>query len=162
MSTWLNIRAYAKLTGRDFDEVLELVDSGVLESKEEEDGEIFIKAEPQETLPAKTEPARGEVLKVDMESTDGLQFVEKTIGTILSMHEKVVDAKEETLEALKSENEFLKEALTSMQELYDEDRRTIEALTKELEAVREELEFVKRKYKLMWGRMVEQHAEKKK
>ena len=34
-------------------------------------------------------------------------------------------------------------------------------LTNELEAVREELEFVKRKYKLMWGKMVEQHAEKK-
>jgi vacuolar-type H+-ATPase subunit I/STV1 len=161
MSTWLNIRAYAKLIGKDFDDVLEMIDSGAVESKEDEEGEIFIKADPQEALPARTQPAQGEVLRVDMETGDGLQFVEKTIGTILSMHEKVVDAKEETLEALKSENAFLKEALTSMQELYDEDRRTIEALTKELEAVREELEFVKRKYKLMWGKMVEQHAEKK-
>ena len=158
MSTWLNIRAYAKLTGKDFDEILAMVDSGELEHKEEEDGEIFIKAEPQpQTLPAEA-PATGEVLRVDMESSDGLQFVEKTIGTILSMHEKVVDAKEETLEALKSENDFLKEALTSMQELYDEDRKTIAALTKELEAAREELEFVKRKYKLMWGKMIEKHA----
>ena len=160
MSTWLNIRAYAKLTGKDFDEVLAMVDSGQLESKEEEDGEIFIKAEPQETMPVKAEPAGGEVLRVDMESADGLQFVEKTIGTILSLHEKVVDAKEETLEALKSENAFLKEALRSMQELYDEDRRTIETLTKELDATREELEFVKRKYKLMWGKMIEKHAGK--
>ena len=161
MGTWLNIRAYAKLTGKDFDEVLEMVDNGLVEHKEEEDGEIFIKADPQESMPVKSEPAAGEVLKVDMESADGLQFVEKTIGTILSMHEKVVDAKEETVEALKSENEFLKEALTSMQELYDEDRRTIETLTKELDATREELEFVKRKYKLMWGKMIEKHAEKK-
>ncbi|WP_457596957.1 DUF3972 domain-containing protein [Hydrogenimonas sp.] len=160
MGTWLNIRAYAKLTGLDFDEVLAKVDSGELASKEE-DGEIFIEAEPPERLPAEA-PRGGEVLKVDMESGDGLQFVEKTIGTILTLHEKVVDAKEETLEALKSENQFLKEALTSMQELYDEDRRTIETLTRELEATREELEFVKRKYKLMWGKMVEKHAESKK
>ncbi|WP_300364597.1 DUF3972 domain-containing protein [Hydrogenimonas sp.] len=159
MSTWLNIRAYAKLTGKDFDEVLEMVDSGLVESKEE-DGDIFIKADAQETLPA-AQPSRGEVLKVDMQSGEGLQFVEKTIGTILSMHEKVVDAKEETLDALKNENQFLKEALMSMQELYDEDRRTIETLTNELNATREELEFVKRKYKLMWGKMVEKHAEEK-
>ena len=162
MSTWLNIRAYAKLGGRDFDDVLAMVDDGVVESKEEE-GEIYIKADPQETRPAaKPAPVQGEVLKVDMESGDGLQFVEKTIGTILSMHEKVVDAKEETLEALKNENQFLKEALVSMQELYDEDRKTIETLTAELNATREELEFVKRKYKLMWGKMVEKHAEAKK
>jgi hypothetical protein len=159
MSTWLNIRAYAKLTGKDFDEVLEMVDGGLLESKEE-DGDIFIKADAQETLPAEAPAHRGEVLKVDMQTGDGLQFVEKTIGTILSMHEKVVDAKEETLEALKNENQFLKEALMSMQELYDEDRRTIETLTNELNATREELEFVKRKYKLMWGKMVEKHAGK--
>ncbi|WP_353661306.1 DUF3972 domain-containing protein [Hydrogenimonas sp. SS33] len=160
MSTWLNIRAYAKLVGKDFDDILSMVDNGIVESKEE-DGEIFIKADPQESLPAKAPAAKGEVLRVDMESGDGLQFVEKTIGTILSMHEKVVDAKEETLEALKNENQFLKEALVSMQELYDEDRKTIETLTNELNATRDELEFVKRKYKLMWGKMVEQHAEKK-
>ena len=161
MSTWLNIRAYAKLTGKDFDDVLALVDDGTLRSKEE-DGEIFIEAEPRETVTAPAVAQKSEVLHVDMQSGDGLQFVEKTIGTILSMHEKVVDAKEQTVEALTRENEFLKEALVSMQELYDEDRKTIEALTNELEAVREELEFVKRKYKLMWGKMVEQHAEQKK
>ncbi|WP_456382242.1 DUF3972 domain-containing protein [Hydrogenimonas sp.] len=159
MSTWLNIRAYAKLTGKDFDEILKMVDEGVLDSKEE-DRDIFIKADAQETLPAEVPSPHGEVLKVDMETGDGLQFVEKTIGTILTMHEKVVDAKEETLETLRNENRFLKEALVSMQELYDEDRRTIETLTNELNATREELEFVKRKYKLMWGRMVEKHAEK--
>ncbi|WP_201351822.1 DUF3972 domain-containing protein [Hydrogenimonas urashimensis] len=157
MSTWLNIRAYAKLVGKDFDEVLDLIDRGMVDSKEE-DGEIFIRAEAQGNLPTSSGNLKGEVLRVDMETGDGLQFVEKTIGTILSMHEKVVDAKEETLEALKNENQFLKEALMSMQELYDEDRRTIETLTGELNATREELEFVKRKYKLMWGKMVEKHA----
>jgi len=158
MSTWLNIRAYAKLVGKEEEEIRAMVDEGTLESKEEE-GEIFIKTdEAQEQLPT-ADLRQGEVLHVDMQSGDGLQFVEKTIGTILSMHEKVVDAKEETLEALKNENQFLKEALVSMQELYDEDRKTIETLTAELNATREELEFVKRKYKLMWGKVVEKHAE---
>ncbi len=155
MKTWLNIRAYAKLTGKDFDEVLTMVDDGQVVSKEEE-GEIYIETDSEDQLPAR--PRSDEVLKVDLETGDGLQFVEKTIGTILSMHEKVVDAKEETLEALKNENQFLKEALMSMQELYDEDRKTIETLTNELNATREELEFVKRKYKLMWGKVVETHA----
>lgn len=34
----------------------------------------------------------------------GDDFIEKTMGTILSLHEKVMDAKDETLDALKSEN----------------------------------------------------------
>lgn len=156
MKTWLSIRAYAKLIDRDFDDVLELVDSGAVVSKEE-NGEIFIEADSQERLPGA--PVRGgEILKVDMERGEGIQFVEKTIGTILNMHEKVMDAKDETLQTLKNENSFLKDALLSMQELYDEDRRTIETLTDELNAVREELEFMKRKYRLMWGKVVEKHA----
>ncbi len=156
MKTWLTIRAYAKLIDRDFDYVLELIDSGAVVSKEE-NGEIYIEADSQERLPGA--PAKGsEVLKVDLETGDGIQFVEKTIGTILTMHEKVMDAKDETLETLKSENAFLKDALLSMQELYDEDRKTIETLTAELNATREELEFMKRKYKLMWGKVVEKHG----
>ena len=87
-------------------------------------------------------------------------FVEKTIGTILNLHEKVLDAKDETLEALKSENQFLKEGLLSMQELYEDDRKAIETLTKQLQISQEELEFVKRKYKLMWGKAIENAAKK--
>ncbi|WP_456403949.1 DUF3972 domain-containing protein [Hydrogenimonas sp.] len=156
MKTWLSIRAYAKLIDRDFDEVLELVDRGEVVSKEE-NGEIYIEADSQQRLPGA--PVRGgEVLTVDLETGDGIQFVEKTIGTILTMHEKVMDAKDETLETLRNENSFLKDALLSMQELYDEDRRTIETLTAELNATREELEFMKRKYRLMWGKVVEKHG----
>ncbi|WP_314979587.1 DUF3972 domain-containing protein, partial [Campylobacter rectus] len=79
----------------------------------------------------------------------------KTIGTILNLHEKVLDAKDETLETLRNENKFLKEALISMQELYDEDRRTVETLTSQLKNSQEEVEFLKRKYKLMWNKAVE-------
>jgi hypothetical protein len=68
-----------------------------------------------------------------------------------------MDAKDETLDALKSENRFLKEALFSMQELYDEDRKIVETLTNQLKNTQDELEFTKRKYKLMWNRAVENY-----
>jgi len=155
MKTWLSVRSYAKLIGKDYDEVIKLIDDGVVVSKKV-DGEIYVETDSHQTLP--TKHSGGDILKVDLENGDGIQFVEKTIGTILNMHEKVMDAKDETLEALKSENQFLKEALMSMQELYDEDRSTIETLSNELNATRDELEFMKRKYKLMWGKVVEKHA----
>ena len=67
----------------------------------------------------------------------------------------VLDDKYETLETLRNENKFLKEALISMQELYDEDRRTVETITKQLKNSQDEVEFLKRKYKLMWNKAVE-------
>ena len=88
------------------------------------------------------------------------EFIEKTIGTIINLHEKVLDAKDETLDAVKVENDFLKEALQSLQELYDEDRKTIDTLTKQLKLSQDEVEFMRRKYKLMWNKTIEEHAEK--
>jgi len=155
MKTWLSISSYAKLTGKELSEIEEMVKNDELVYRQEGEN-IYIETDSSENLP--TTKSSGQVLKVDLDSNDGVQFVEKTIGTILNMHEKVMDAKDETLEALKSENQFLKEALMSMQELYDEDRSTIETLSNELNATRDELEFMKRKYKLMWGKVVEKHA----
>ena len=80
-------------------------------------------------------------------------FVEKTIATILGLHDKVISSKDETISAFKSENSFLKEALVSMQEIYDDDKKTIELLREQLQKTQEEVDFVKRKYKLMWGRV---------
>jgi len=154
MKTWLTLKSYAKLTGKSVEEIEKMVENDELVYRKE-DNSIYIQTDSQENLPVKSE---NQILKIDLDSNDGIQFVEKTIGTILNMHEKVMDAKDETLEALKSENQFLKEALMSMQELYDEDRSTIETLSNELNATREELEFMKRKYKLMWGKVVEKHA----
>ncbi len=88
------------------------------------------------------------------------QFVEKTIGTIINLHEKVLDAKDETIESVRNENEFLKEALASLQELYDEDRKTIATLTEQLKLTQKEVEFMRRKYKLMWNKAIEEHADK--
>ncbi|MDQ7046069.1 MAG: DUF3972 domain-containing protein [Sulfurimonas sp.] len=88
------------------------------------------------------------------------EFIEKTIGTIINLHEKVLDAKDETLDAVRVENDFLKEALQSLQELYDEDRLTIATLTKQLKLSQDEVEFMRRKYKLMWNKTIEEHADK--
>jgi len=98
---------------------------------------------------------------IDIEKTNGIEFVEKTIGTILSMHEKVLSAKDETMATLKSENRFLKEALISMQEIYDEDRKTIRVLSEQLRIVQEDLNHSKKKYRLMWNKVLENASNEK-
>ncbi|PHS59021.1 MAG: hypothetical protein COB17_00325 [Sulfurimonas sp.] len=85
------------------------------------------------------------------------EFVEKTIGTIINLHEKVLDSKDETIEAVKVENTFLREALESLQELYDEDRKTIATLTEQLKLSQTDVEFMRRKYKLMWNKAIDDH-----
>ena len=84
------------------------------------------------------------------------EFVEKTIGTIISLHEKVLEAKDETISSIKEENKFLKEALESLQTIYEEDRKTIKALQTQLELSQQEVEFMRRKYKLMWNKAIDE------
>lgn len=98
---------------------------------------------------------------LDIEKTNGVEFVEKTIGTILNMHEKVLSAKDETVTNLKSENSFLKEALISMQEIYEEDRKTIQVLNEQLKVSQEDLEHAKKKYRLMWNKVLENASNEK-
>ena len=86
------------------------------------------------------------------------EFIERTIGTIINLHEKVLDAKDETLESVRAENEFLREALASLQELYDEDRKTIHTLQEQLKLSQQEVEFMRRKYKLMWNKAIDEHS----
>ncbi len=156
MSTWILLDEFASMVGKSEDEIMNLCDSGEIEHKEE-NGEIYVDVGSSAQLVLKNSS-----VVAGAENNDDRQishsFAEKTIGTIIAFHERVLDAKEETLEALRRENKFLKEGLISMQEIYDEDRKTIETLTKQLEVAQEELEFMKRKYKLMWGQVVENHA----
>ena len=155
MQTWLEIEEFSKLIHLDIPTIEDMIERGKLSVKEE-DGKKFIEASkgtsalmPLSKIPESIDP--------DVITLEGANFVEKTIGTILGLHEKVMDAKDETLDALKSENHFLKEALFSMQELYDEDRKIVETLTKQLQYTQDELEFTKRKYKLMWNKVVENY-----
>lgn len=154
--SWITIQEYSDLTGLSPDAIDDLMERGKLECKKEH-GKIYI------------DPSRGmkaiipsEVTEISANGTGinvAPQFIEKTIGTIINLHEKVLSAKDETIESIKSENFFLKEALSSLQELYEEDRKTIETLTKQLNISQDEVEFLKRKYKLMWGKVVEEYAE---
>lgn len=152
MQTYLELSEFCKLVHLNEDVVKGMLANGALNFKEEE-GKIYIEANQGtfSIVPSKN----GSNSPVSSMALAGESFVEKTIGTILNLHEKVLDAKDETLEALKNENKFLKDALYSMQELYDEDRKVIDSLNSQLKHSMEELEFMKRKYKLMWNKAVD-------
>ena len=148
---------YCKLTGLDISAVDELVERGKLTVKVE-DGVRYIdpsKGATEVVVPAKLQELSE---KNTHEMVVQPEFVEKTIGTIINLHEKVLDAKDETLEAVRVENEFLREALASLQELYDEDRKTIHTLQEQLKLSQQEVEFMRRKYKLMWNKAIEEHT----
>jgi hypothetical protein len=155
---WMSDEEYMELTGLELSAIDDLVERGKLTTKVE-DGVRYI------------DPSKGttEVVPVQLRSLSSHntkemlvqpQFVEKTIGTIINLHEKVLDAKEETLAALRVENEFLREAIASLQELYDEDRKTIHTLQEQLKLSQQEVEFMRRKYKLMWNKAIEEHTDK--
>lgn len=151
----MSINEYARLAEVDKEEVEALIMRGKL-STTIDDGEVLVDAS---NIMAGIVPATLQELNASgSDIIVGANFVEKTIGTIINLHEKVLTAKEETIESIKNENMFLKEALGSLQELYDEDRRTIATLTEQLKLSQQEVEFMRRKYKLMWGKVIDDHT----
>ncbi len=155
MQTWLEIGEFSKLVHLDIETIESMIQKGKL-SVREENGKRLIEAN-RATYSIMPSTNNEVMISKDTIPLSGADFVEKTIGTILNLHEKVLDAKDETLDALKSENRFLKEALFSMQELYDEDRKVVDTLTQQLKHTQEELDFTRRKYKLMWNKAVENY-----
>ncbi|TQR33069.1 DUF3972 domain-containing protein [Campylobacter sp. MIT 99-7217] len=156
MQAYLELDEFCKLVHLKEDVVKGMMANGALNFKEEE-GKIYIEAN-QGTFSV-VPSSQNQNAPVSSMALAGESFVEKTIGTILNLHEKVLDAKDETLDALKNENKFLKDALYSMQELYDEDRKTIDVLNAQLKHAQEEVEFLKRKYKLMWNKAVDNYTQ---
>lgn len=151
----MSINEYSRLTNTEQDEVEALIMRGKLQTTIQ-DNEVLVDAS---SILANIVPSTLQELNDSQTPiTVGANFVEKTIGTIINLHEKVLFAKEETIESIKNENMFLREALDSLQELYDEDRRTIATLTESLKLTQQEVEFMRRKYKLMWGKVIEDHA----
>jgi len=155
--TWMSDEEYCELTGLELSAVEDLCERGKLTVKVE-DGVRYIdpsKGSTETIVPAK-------LAELSEKNTHEMMvqpaFIEKTIGTIINLHEKVLDAKDETIEAVKVENEFLREALGSLQELYDEDRKTIATLTEQLKLSQQEVEFMRRKYKLMWNKAIDEHT----
>ena len=151
MQTWLSTEEFSKLIGKDIKEIEKLCEEEKLVYKIEND-KIFIEASKgtQSLIPMKTE--------LEIVDDKNGTILEKTISTILTLHEKVLEAKDETIESLKSENEFLKGSVLSVQEIYDEDRKTIETLQKQLKIAQDELEFCRKKYKLMWGKVIKKET----
>ena len=158
MQTYLEIGEFCKLVHLSEDVVKGMMANGALNFKDE-DGKIYIEAN-QGTFSV-VPKGSSEATPISSISLAGESFVEKTIGTILNLHEKVLDAKDETLETLKNENKFLKDVLYSMQEIYDEDRKTIDILNEQRGRAQEEVEFLKRKYKLMWNKAVDNFTQGK-
>ena len=155
---WMSEEEYSTLTGLDISAIDDLVERGKLTVKVE-DGVRLIdpsKGATEVVVPQKLQEL---VEKNTHEMVVQPEFVEKTIGTIINLHEKVLDSKDETIEAIKVENEFLRDALASLQELYDEDRKTIHTLQKQLKLSQQEVEFMRRKYKLMWNKAIEEHTD---
>lgn len=152
---WMSIYEYAEMTSMEIEEVEALIVRGKLTTFIEE-GVVLI--DPAQSMGDIVPSTLHDLSASQADITMGASFVEKTIGTIINLHEKVLFAKDETIESIKNENMFLKEALSSLQELYDEDRRTIDTLTTQLKLSQQEVEFMHRKYKLMWGKTIEEHA----
>lgn len=155
MQGWMSIDDYAQMTNMDRSAVEALIVRGKLTTLIE-DGEVII--DPGQGMEGIVPATLQELSASEADVTLGASFVEKTIGTIINLHEKVLVAKEETIESIKNENVFLKEALASLQELYEEDRSTIATLTEQLKLSQQEVEFMRRKYKLMWGKVIDDHA----
>lgn len=153
---WMSDEEYMELTGLELSAIDDLCERGKLTVKVQ-DGVRMIDPSKgaQDVVPTQLKELSAHNTK---EMLVQPQFVEKTIGTIINLHEKVLDAKDETLAAVKVENEFLKEALASLQELYDEDRKTIHTLQEQLKLSQQEVEFMRRKYKLMWNKAIDEHT----
>lgn len=153
MESWVGLEEFAKLAHLDKEKILEMVASGELKSKQE-NGEFLIDA--KSGTQALVQSAGNAVMLANTTNvTVDSDFVEKTIGTILSLHEKVVSSKEETISSVKNENQFLKDALFNIQEVYEDDKKTIAILREQLRVAQEEIEFLKRKYRLMWGKAID-------
>lgn len=162
---WISVEEFAKALDIDEVDVYHMIKKGSAETYEE-DGTLYVRSSaasnvltPDVIIENDSDGEQKEDNKGSENHLVGTQFVEKTIGTIMNLHEKVIDAKDETIVVLKDENAFMKEALYSMQELYDEDRKTIETLTEQLKLCQEETLFMKRKYKMMWGKVVENYTD---
>lgn len=145
---WLKIDEFLTITGLKIEQIKELINKGQINAKYIENilyvdsvsGTNALVKSTQNDLVAKS-------------GVDG-DFFEQSIGTILSLHEKVVEAKDETIATIKGENQFLKDTLLNAKEKEADDRKMIDSLRQEIEIKRQELEAIQRKYKLMWGKML--------
>lgn len=144
---WIKLEEFLSITGLHIDDVRDLISGGKIAAKYINDS-LYVDSVSGTNALVKTTHSTLVAKNIDAD------FVEQSIGTILSLHDKVVEAKDETIAAIKNENKFLKDALVNAQESQLDDKKTIDDLKHELEVKKQELEAVNRKYKLMWVKML--------
>lgn len=142
---WIRFEEFLNITGLDKEQAKAMITSGKINAKYINDILCVDSISGTNALIKTTQTS------LVSKSIDA-DFVEQSIGTILNLHEKVVEAKDETILAIKNENQFLKDSLMSAKEAQLDDKKTIENLKLELEQKKQELESINRKYKLMWGK----------
>ena len=152
MQTWLSLEEFEKLSGKSKKEIISACRKKELKCKKT-DGTIYIQIE---SLANALVPV--EELELIEKNED---MAQRTIGMLLTLHEKVLLSKDETINTLKEENDFLKRSVYSIQEVYEDAQETIKRLQKQLEICQNELEFCRRKYKLMWGKVLKKENEEK-
>lgn len=145
MQNWIKIEEFLTITGLDSARVREMIINGQISAKYIDNALFVDSVSATNTLVLSTQSV------VAKNSADSA-FFEQSIGTILSLHEKVIEAKDETIAAIKSENQFLRDSLLNARDKEVEDKKALENLRAEVEAKKAELEAVQRKYKLMWGK----------
>jgi len=158
---WVSVKEFSQITGMDLDTIHKMITNGEIIHKED-DGVIYIDTEQGSKLIVPKAMKSISEHTQEYQENLSIDFVEKTISTILNLHEKVLSSKDETVDVLKEENMFLKEALISVQEILEEERDKGRVLTEQLSVAQEELQFVKKKYKLMWGKVIEDYKPKNK
>lgn len=145
---WIKIDEFLTITGLKTEQIKELINKGQISAKYI-DNALFVDSISGTNALVKS-------TQNDLVAKSGVEsdFFEQSIGTILSLHEKVIEAKDETIATIKGENQFLKDALLNAREKEMDDKKMIETLLQEIEVKRAELEVAQRKYKLMWGKML--------
>lgn len=139
---WLELNEFMEQTQYSKSQIAKLVKSKEIEAKNVK-GELYLRVVATPPIP----------------SGEGQMFQE-SIQKILEIHSKLTIAKDEVISAYKSENEFLKNTIASMQETYKQEKQLIEFLRQELEKNREEIEAMKRKYRLMWDKVSKNESSK--
>jgi cupin superfamily acireductone dioxygenase involved in methionine salvage len=114
----------------------------------------------------KTTIKKGHGVEIVKDSKDNIpvatkEFVKGSFHAVLKLHEQVINSKNDTISILKEENVFLKKALISVQDQHEEDKETIRMLSRQIKHLEEELAFTKKKYRLMWGKAIDNHDKMK-
>ena len=152
---WIQLEEFASITGLQVSSIKSLITEGKINAKYI-NNTLYIDSIGGTNALIKT--TQNSLQNTLVAKNIDASFIEQSIGTILSLHDKVIEAKDETIATMKNENSFLKDALAKSQEASIDDRKTIDELKKEIDIKKQEIDAINRKYKLMWGKMLNKNT----